>query len=91
MSYTANRLLNKVTDTLRVKNDCQLSIELNLDPSTISNIRKGRTALTHRHLLNMHVATKVDIQTLRVWAGDTRTGHFTSPLLTQEGFIWPKE
>ena len=91
MSYTVNRLLNRVMSELKVKNDWNMSILLELDPSTVSNVRKGRTALTHRHLLNMHHATGVPVKKLREWAGDKRTGHFTQPIPTPDGFVWGKD
>lgn len=64
-AYTPNRLLDTVTDNLRLKNDAQLCRVLNVAPPVISRIRHSRLAVGPSLLIRMHEVTGLSIRDLR--------------------------
>lgn len=74
-TYTPERLLDTLIDTLRLKNDAALARELGVTPAVISRIRHKKMAIGATILLTMHEVSFLGIRDLRSLMGDRRR-HF---------------
>lgn len=70
--YDPDRLLNTVSEKLKVPSDAALARELNIARRLVSAIRSRQTPVTGSLLLWMHQATGMHIAELRALMGDRR-------------------
>lgn len=75
-SFNPNFLLDKLIQMLGVTSDRALATLLEVQPGTLSNIRRGKRAVGATLLLSMHEVTGLPTSALRDLMGDRRARHF---------------
>ena len=60
-----NELLDMIKDEFRLKNDRELALYLEVQPSMVSKLRNGKTPFTAHQILLIHDATDWSIQKIR--------------------------
>nr|WP_246542285.1 hypothetical protein [Collimonas antrihumi] len=72
VTYDPNHLLNTLVNTLRLKNDAELSRVLEIAPPVISKIRHHSMPVGASMLIRMHEISNLSIRELRALMGDRR-------------------
>lgn len=70
--YNPDRLLDKLRENLRLKNDAALSRMLEVPPPVISKVRHRRLPVGGALLIRMHEVSGLNITDLRHLMGDRR-------------------
>lgn len=78
-SYNPSLMLDTVLEKMNLKSDAALCRALNVSPSTISRIRRQKTAVGSVVLLRINEATGINTRELRTLMGDRRRVYRVNP------------
>lgn len=71
-TYDPNHLIDALLTKLRLRNDAELCLALDVAPPVLSKIRHRRLAIGAAILIRMQEASHFDLRTLRKLMGDRR-------------------